>query len=274
MILTLGDIVSLVRRRRLLIILTFLVVMLAVAIAYKLVPREYRATVVLVPIEDVSAEAGLVTSPGMSQVAALLGGSAASNWRQESLAFLRSRQLARVTVQALGLLDELAPAIGQETTELRLSRAVMRFQKRVVQVSEDRMTGIVTVSATADDPAGAVSIANRYVEEANRVARERALQDLAAAAQAQARELASTTSIEVRAVLTSLMERNQKSLSLARARQDYAYRVIDPAMPGGREMRVFPRLLSFAAFGGLLAGATALLLAFLIEVRSRRRQRA
>jgi uncharacterized protein involved in exopolysaccharide biosynthesis len=65
------------------------------------------------------------------------------------------------------------------------------------------------------------------------------------------------------------MERNQKSLSLARARPDYAFRVIDPAMPGGREMRVSPRLLSFAAYGGLLAGASALALALLIEVRSR-----
>ena len=78
----------------------------------------------------------------------------------------------------------------------------------------------------------------------------------------------------MRAVLTTLMERNQKSLSLARARPDYAFRVIDPAMPGGREMRVFPQLLSFAAFGGLLAGAIALVLALVIEVRSRRRQRA
>src|SRR5688572_24250632 len=90
-VLTLGDIAALVRRRRLAIIVTFLIVMLAAAITYKLVPRDYRANVVLVPIEDVSAEAGLVTTPGMSQVAALLGGSAASNWRQESLAFLRSR---------------------------------------------------------------------------------------------------------------------------------------------------------------------------------------
>lgn len=274
MLLTLGDVAALVHRRRLAITVTFVVVMVAAAVVYKLVPREYRADVVLVPIEDVSADAGAVASPGMSQVAALLGGSAASNWRQESLAFLRSRQLARVTVQALGLLDELAPDTGEESVELRLARAVMRFRKQVIKVAEDRLTGIVTVSATADSPAAAVGIANRYVAEANRLARERALLDLGAAGKAQERELATATSIEVRAVLTHLMERNQKSLSLARARTDYAYRVIDPAMPGGREMRVFPRLMSFAAFGGMLAVALALAVALVIEIRSRRRQRA
>lgn len=274
MVLTVGDVSALVLRRKLAIVVTFLVAMIAVAVVYKLVPRGYRADVVLVPIEDVSADASVVTSPGMSQVAALLGGSAASTWRQESLAFLRSRQLARVTIQSLGMLDELAPDTGQETAELRLARAVMRFRKHVILVAEDRLTGIVTVSATADSPDQAVSIANRYVAEANRLARERALADLGADAAAQARELATTTSIEVRAVLTSLIERNQKSLSLARARTDYAYRVIDPALPGGREMRVFPRLASFAAFGGLLAGALALAVAMLIEIRSRRRQRA
>src|SRR5512134_3999181 len=100
MYLTLADVLALVRRQWKAMAFAFVAVMVVAAAAYKLAPREYRADIVLVPIEDAASDLRASGSAGVSQVAALLGGSAASNWRQESLAFLRSRQLARATIQA------------------------------------------------------------------------------------------------------------------------------------------------------------------------------
>jgi uncharacterized protein involved in exopolysaccharide biosynthesis len=277
MLLTLADVLALVRRQWKVMTFAFAAVMVAAATAYKLAPREYRADVVLVPIEDAASDLRASGSTGVSEVAALLGGSTASNWRQESLAFLRSRQIARATIQALSLLDELSPPSNQQpeptTDDSRLSRAVMRFQKSVLRVAEDRTSGIVTVSAFAKEPARAAQIANGYVAVANRRARESALAELTADAEHLARELERTSSVEVRSVLLELVERNFKALSLAKARTNYAYRVIDPAVPGGRETAVRPRLTTYAAFGGVIALLIALIASLAVDARDRRRQR-
>lgn len=274
MLLTLGDVFALIGRQWKVIVVTFVVVMAAIVVVYKTSQREYRADVVLVPIQDVTSDLAPTAGAGVSQVAALLGASTGSNWRQESLAFLRSRQLARTAIGSLGLLDELAPLGAAEDPEsmqhaLRMSRAVMRFQKRVVRISEDRPTGIVTVSAFASDPVKAANIVNGYVAEANRLARESALSQLKADRTHLTREVAGTTAVEVRAVLLTLLERNMQALSLANARQDYAYRIIDPAVAGGRETAVSPKLTSFAVFGSVLAGLLALTIAMVIDHRRR-----
>jgi hypothetical protein len=174
------------------------------------------------------------------------------------------------------LLDELAPPAENQsstTDDTRWSRAIMRFQKRVLRVAEDRTSGIVTVSAFAGVPAEAARIANGYVEEANRRARETALAELAADAEQLSRELEHTSSVEVRSILLELIERNFKALSLAKARSSYAYRVIDPAVAGGKETAIRPRLTTYAAFGGVLAMVIALSIGLVADARGRRRQR-
>jgi uncharacterized protein involved in exopolysaccharide biosynthesis len=274
MLLTLEDVLRLVARRWKVMLIAFLIVMIATAVLYKVTPREYRASVVLVPIEDVTADLQASGSTGISQVAALLGGGTTSNWRQESLAWLRSRQVARMTIESLSLIDELAPPVATDiegpTNERRMSRAVMQFQKKVLQIAEDRTTGIVTLSATASEPAEAARIANGYVAEANLRARESALVELTADAEHLSKELEKTSSVEVRTVLLELIEQNLKALSLAKARTNYAYRVLDPAVAGGRETAVRPRLTSYAAFGGVLAVLVALVVGAAVDAHRRR----
>lgn len=222
----------------------------------------YRATVVVMP----TAGAGI----GKSAVAGLLSrfgdfglGSSDGAERDEALAVLRSRQF----VQDFIADEKLMPVLFADQWDAKASawRAAdparvptmwdgwLRFDREVRTILEDRDRGLVTIRVEWRDPELAASWANGMVARANAQLRQRKLQQIKASLDFLEAELAKTSLVELRSAISDVMEAQINDRMLAMSRPEYAFRVVDPAVPPDTDQPEQPKKLLLAALG-LAAG--------------------
>ena len=149
-----------------------------------------------------------------------------------------------------------------------LADGVREFDRRVRAVDEDRRTGLVTLSIEWRDRKVAADWANDMVRRANARMQARSIDEARRTIEYLTREASSEDSVAVREGLYKIVESQYKSMALASVRQDFAFRVIDAAVPPDADDIAFPRRAVFAAVGGfvgLLIGGVLLL----FEVRRR-----
>ena len=125
----------------------------------------------------------------------------------------------------------------------------------------------MTVSIEWSDRLKAAAWANWIVSEADAALRERGQSELARSIEFLQSEAAKTTVIEVRQTIYRVMETQLKNSMLARTREAYAFRVIDPAVVPDPDDRVSPKRSLVAAVGlgaGFFAGV---LFAIVMQLR-------
>lgn len=230
----------------------------------------YRAEVVIAEVRDKGMGApgsllgqfsGLASLAGMNLP---LGGGG-----QEARALLKSRRLAEEFIKRNNLLGELS---GKSAKPLTLWRAVNDFRDGVVTVTEDTRKGITTLTVDWRDPAKAAQWANELIALANELLRARALTDASRNIAYLNKQIESTNVVEMQRVMYTLIESEMKTLMLANARQEYAFTIVDPAVPP--EIKYRPRR-SLIVLGCAVAGfAVAAALAFILNARARRRRSA
>jgi uncharacterized protein involved in exopolysaccharide biosynthesis len=250
-----------------LVILACLVALGLGATAYKLTPRTYRAEISVIPVVDaIGGAKGDVGTAGLSAISSLLGGGARTDWRQEQLALLQSRALAAAFIDRQGIIDELVP--GPDTRELtpqdRQTLAITAWQKRVFRLTDDKLTGVVSLRIEWPEAQRSAALANAFVGFANDFVRSSTIRDSRALLALLEAEYTATQSVAARATLSALMERETKVLAIARTRPEFAFRTIDPARPSPRGSHATPNLVVYAGFtalGGVLLGTLAATLA-------------
>lgn len=212
---------------------------LALAVALFL-PPVYKAEVVVAPAEgDTSAVRGLMGQLGdVAQLAGLnLSG---DSTRAASVATLKSRALVDGFIQENHLLPVLFSA-EWDTAAHRWKRADVVdqpttwdaykiFDKRIRVIQEDRRTGLVTLIIKWRDPVQAASWANELVGRANAVLRAKAIDESERTIKYFEKQVENATSLEVRQLLFHLIEAETNKIAIANAREQYAFRVIDPAV--------------------------------------------
>jgi uncharacterized protein involved in exopolysaccharide biosynthesis len=109
----------------------------------------------------------------------------------------------------------------------------------------------VTIDIDWNDAAVAAQWANGFVALANERIRARAISEATRNIAFLTKQISQTNVVEVQHALYGLIENETKTLMLASARMDYAFTVIDPAVPPERKYR--PRR-SLIVLGGTLAG--------------------
>jgi uncharacterized protein involved in exopolysaccharide biosynthesis len=238
----------------------------AVAASYLMRPA-YRAEVVLMAADSAGQESMLsdiANQAGGLAALAGLGGSATPQ-RIEFLETLRSSGLARKFVQEQGLVRVLCDAriawceSGTEgSAESNDNAGLREFRRHILSVSEDKRTNVISVSITWFDRKQAAQWANEYVALANRELQRRAI------AEAHQRivfleKAAGATDVEgTRSAIYRLMESQLKSEMFASTRPDYAFRVIDSAVPPDRKDKLRP----LRAVIGLIGAVAALALMY------------
>jgi LPS O-antigen subunit length determinant protein (WzzB/FepE family) len=238
----------------------------ATAVSYLVTPR-YRADVSFAPITD---------APNFGQIAGELGSLAAiaginvggSRKSEEALEYLRSRGFTAAFIQSHSLLPILYASKwdaqrGQWRAEPpTLAMAVKRFSEKVRQISEDRRTGIVTLSIIWSDRVVAAQWANALVIEADDALRKRGIAELGRSIEYLQQEAAQSSNIEIRSAVYKVMESELKDQMLARTRDSYAFAVLDPAVPPDLTDKDSPIRILYVTFGGvfglLLGSAWAL----------------
>ena len=140
------------------------------------------------------------------------------------------------------------------------------FKNKVRRVTQDAQSGIVRLILEWKDPELAAAWANEMVQRLNNQMKARAIEEARITIELLEAELASTSNLDLQQAIYRLIEAQIQTITLARARDDYSFRIIDPAVAPDEDAHVRPKRPVIALGGfvfGLLAGiAAANLLAF------------
>jgi uncharacterized protein involved in exopolysaccharide biosynthesis len=253
-------------RGRWTIILTVAVLM-ALAITYSLLAKPiYRADVVLSPVSEDSMRPSLGALGGLASLAGINIG--AGNKSVEAVAILKSKGFAREFIETQKIMEPLLEARGggsgmfggaPQSKDIRL--AVESFDRGVRRVSEDRKTGLVTLSIQWEDGTVAAAWANAVVRQLNDRMRQRALVDSQNNVTYLQKELATTTVVSLQQAIGRLLESEMQKLMLARGNDEFAFKIIDAAAPPRRPFWPRPVLATALAMllGGIFSSAYVLL---------------
>lgn len=227
----------------------------------------YGATVTMLPTKSPESSNG---SGGLSGqvggLAALAGINLQGNENQVGAAeYLRSKTLIMKFIDTHDLMPVLYAGrwdgkkregipnwLGRIPTE---SSAVRKIKAGIIKISEDKRTGLITVAVDWHDPVLAFRWANDFVSLANDGLRRRAILDAQATIDYLNGQIEKTQTLEVKAALSRIIETQLKNLTLAKVREDYAFRVIDAAVLPDQDDIVSPKRSLFA-IAGLLIGAS------------------
>lgn len=234
----------------------------------------YRANVVVV---DASAERG--AGSGMASALGQLGGLAAlaginvgsSGQVEEALAVLRSREFTESFIAK----NDLMPILlhkrwnaqakrwkGNETKWPTLAQAFQFFDGSVRDIEHDKLTGLTTISVEWTSPELAAKWANGLIEHLNAEMRSRAIASSSASVGYLEKELSGTSVVETRQSIGRLLEAQINRKMLATVTQEYAFRIVDRALPPDPDDEVRPNkplLLVIGFVLGLLLGTVMVL---------------
>jgi uncharacterized protein involved in exopolysaccharide biosynthesis len=153
------------------------------------------------------------------------------------------------------------PARGGRPSDPTDTEIYQAFKRRV-SVSEARHTGFVTVSVDFIDPALAKQWLDSIIVDVNRTVRDREAADARRNIAYLERQIPETALVEVRNVLYELLAEQEKLLMLAQAREEFAFKVIDP--PAVADEKLGPQRILSSAFGGLAGLALGAVLALVL----------
>ncbi len=224
-------------------------------------PDVYQASVLLAPTGQ---ERSALPMGLMGGLGALAGISAGGGDVDEHLAVLRSHQFIWSFATDKHLLPVLFPDRFNPSTNTWNgpkpgSWDVYRLvqNRQLLGVSMDRKSGLVTVRVQWTDPTLAADWANRLVTSLNDSLRQRQVTRSEKNLSYLDRELRGTQLAEMRQALFKLITAEQKKAMLARTQQEFAFRVLDPAIAPDQKLK--PRRLMIVAVAGIIGAALALL---------------
>lgn len=243
---------------------------LGYAASYLLTPI-YQADALLIATDEITGVSqSNVAGGAIGGLAALAGIGAPDNRQNEAKAFLSSRELTRKYVADHHLLPVLFSSkwdssAGRWKDESpgkvpTLNDAYNLINKKVRTVTEDRKTGLITISVRWTDPELAAQWTQDFVNLTNDWMRQQAIDRSNRNLDYLNEQINKNSVIELRATMYRLIESEIKKVMVAQGGKDYAFRVIDP--PVVPEKKVSPNRISFLAVGGLLAGGILFLVLY------------
>lgn len=268
------------RRRWLIAGVTGIFLLLTIGLIFAL-PRTYRAEALLMPVERQEPAGAFSSLLGqVGGLASLAGFSlSGSDQRAEAIAVLGSRSLSEQFVRDNELLPILFSSAWDEEKQSwkdsekapTMGDAIRLFNK-VRTVRPDLQSGLVTVRVEWHDPQLTAQWANELTRLANQLLRARAIDEADRSLDYLGHALNTANNVELRNAISTLMETHLQSKTFARVRDDFAFRVVDPAVEPDKAISPQPILmLVVAVFAGSVTGL--LLAAFLEYLDTTRRAR-
>jgi uncharacterized protein involved in exopolysaccharide biosynthesis len=275
--LTLKKFVQLLLHDKWLVLSTTVALTVAAALAALLLPKWYDATILVSPLGQESVGGGLgglsSIASQFSGLASLAGMSVTGDTRKaESIAVLQSNAIAERYIHDNGLLPVLyaskwdAVRKAWKTSDPddipTLWKAAQYFKKDICSVDIDAKTGLVTLTVTWKDPEVAARWANGLVSMTNDYLRSKALAESQRDIDYLKLQAERTDEVGIKDTIYALLESELDKAMMAQGTQEYAFKVLDPALAPGRQS--FPRPLLWVALG-FLCGATISVFAVLIR---------
>ena len=270
-----------VRRRWLMAGIILIVFALAVAAAFIVTPV-YRATVVMASVDANQSATALGDLGGLAALAGFeLNDSAKS---EEAIAKLVSRSFTHIFVEDQGLMPILFASIWDaENREWlvdspdevpTMQDAFRLIDNSIRTVARDADTGLLALHIDWTDPELAASWANRMVEMINQNLKEQAIGEAQRSIDYLNEALTKTDVVEARAAMYRLMETQINNIMLANVREEFAFKVIDPAVAAEADDFIRPNRVLLAIIGLAAGFGLAAIFSLGIAVRERSRDSA
>ncbi len=243
-------------------------------------PEIFRAEATLTPNVEQRGPRGLSALAGqfggLASMAGLnLGGVADST--ETALATLKSRQFLETFLAEKDAAKLLFPEEWDEATKSWLVPKKRRgtdnaptaeevytaFTQDSLSIAEDKKTGIVTLAIELRDPAVAAAWANDLIKRLNAHLRSQARTEAERNLAFLQDQLKETPFVEIREALYALIESQTQTAMLANAKDDYAFKVLDPAYVP--ETRSRPKRALIVLASGMLGGFAGLFLCFVLH---------
>lgn len=241
-------------------------------IGYALLAQEWwKADVVLSPVEEQSGMSSTLARFG--GLAALAGVDIGAGGGTEPLAVLKSKEFAREFITDFDLMPVLfegAEAPADKPLDMR--DAVRIFDTSVRTVTEDKKSGLITVSVRWKDPDVAAEWANEMVKRLNERMRRQALEEAERNVAYLQKEIATATVISLQQSMGRVLEGEMQKLMLARGNEEFAFKVIDRAVPP--KTRESPKRSLIAIVSLLAGGFLGILVVFIRKAIAGRKNAA
>jgi LPS O-antigen subunit length determinant protein (WzzB/FepE family) len=237
----------------------------------------YRATVVLVPAASEgrnSLTSALGSLGGLASLAGIDVGSLQGKETEEGLAVLKSRAFTEQFISDNSLLPVLyarrwdaANKKWRDADDAPTLAKASKYFGKLRSVNEDKKTGLVVLTVDWHDPKVAADWANMLVARLNGVMRKRTIERTAAYMAFLEKELADTSTLETRNAISRLMESQINQRMLANVTTEYAFRVVDQALPADPADPLRPRRILLCILGVVLGVVLGVLVVLTIRVR-------
>ncbi|ELB2133744.1 Wzz/FepE/Etk N-terminal domain-containing protein [Vibrio parahaemolyticus] len=224
-------------------------------------PNIYKADALLAPAE--SSNGG-----GLSKMAGQLGGLAAlagvnlggseSSQTELAVQVMKSRQFIEVFIKKHNLLVPLMAAKGWDLANNKLivdeelynpstgewlrkpsglrgatptaQEAFDVFRREILNISQDKDSGLYTISVKHYSPYVAQQWVNWLIEDINKVMRERTIAETSQNLTYLNTQLQKTSVADMQSTFYKLIEEQTKSLMLAEVQEEFVFKVVDPAI--------------------------------------------
>jgi uncharacterized protein involved in exopolysaccharide biosynthesis len=269
-------------RKILMVVIVFAAATTALLVSYILTPI-YQAQATLIPAEAAGRFGGLQNLGELGGLASLAGLNVGTSNSQttESIAVLKSREFAMTFIREENLLpilfarkwDNNRGAWKVSGADIPTENDAYKYFDREIRiVSEDKKTGLITLTIEWRDRRAAAFWAAELITRLNKQMRERAIAESDTSIALLKEQLASANIVPLQQSIATLVEAQVKRRTFALVRPDYAFRVIDPPIVPDAKAKIFPKRTLFLVLGFLaglmLAISTALLIVLLSGERT------
>jgi uncharacterized protein involved in exopolysaccharide biosynthesis len=247
-------------------IIASVVVFTAAFASYAFLTRPvYRASTILIPAANetgglgASLSGALGSLGGLASLAGVGLGSSPSD-AEEALAVLRSREFTEAFIRDKQLMpvlfaeswDATARRWKDDANPPTYARGYKYFNTGIRSIAQDRRTGLVTMTIDWHNREQAAEWANELVQRLNTEMRARAIAKSEASVGFLEEELKKTSVIGTQEAINRIIEGQIKQRMLANVTQEYAFRVVDKALPPDLIDKVRPKRLVLLLLGPVL----------------------
>lgn len=248
-----------------------------------LITPQYRVKAVLVPAE--SGSEGLFSSlmgsfGGLSSMMGMSG--MMQDYTTEALALFESRRFVQQFIEDENLMPKLFPRDWDPEAKAwrdapedapTLWKSYFKFSDRF-RAFKDRKTGLVTVEMDWPDRLEAARLVNTIIDRVNQDMRGRAMSESTLTIDYLQKEVDAARSIELQKTIYGLIENQIKIKAVASARQQFAFKVLDPALAPDADDMIKPKPVLYAVGGTILGGMLGVLAALVFNTGSPASSRA
>ena len=234
----------------------------------------YRSQILLAPAATDDDQSQLASLIGQYAPRGQLGAlSSGSNSKDQAIAVLQSRKFTEEFIESENLMPVLFPEAWDSDNQdwfadnpdgiPTMSEAVAKFADSIRRVQEDTRRNLVELQIDWTDPEHAARWANQLVDRLNDYLRQRDIAEAQRSIEFLNQELAKSSVIELRQGIYRLIESQIEMVMLANVRDEYAFKILDPAVPAEPEDFIRPKRLLIVILGfmvGLFLATTVALI--------------